>query len=80
MIKKFIEFIKENSENKTEKDFNSLGEWVEYLFNLYKNDDEKLSNLKSIVNRNFNIYKEDDLTDIKSDIRLANAINILDDK
>lgn len=79
MIKKFIEFIKENSENKTEKDFNSLGEWVEYLFNLYKNDDEKLSNLKSIVNRNFNIYKEDDLTDIKSDIRLANAINILDD-
>jgi len=80
MIKKFIEFIKENSENKTEKDFNSLGEWIEYLFDFYKNDDEKLSNLKSVINRNFNIYREDDLNDIKSDIRLANAINILDDK
>ena len=50
MIKKFIEFIKENLDNKTEVDFNSLGEWFEYLFNLYKNDEEKLSNLKSILN------------------------------
>lgn len=80
MIKKFIEFIKENSENETENNFNSLGEWVEYLFDLYKNDDEKLSNLKSILNREYNIKYQDDLNDIKSDIRLANAINILDDK
>ena len=80
MIKKFIEFIKENSENETENNFNSLGEWVEYLFDLYKNDDEKLSNLKSILNREYNIKYQDDLNDIKSDIRLANAINIIDDK
>lgn len=80
MIKKFIEFIKENSEVKTENKFNSLGEWVEYLYDFYKNDEVKLSNLKSIINRDFNISREDNLNDIKSDIRLANAINILDDK
>jgi hypothetical protein len=80
MIKKFIEFIKENFETETENNFNSLGEWVEYLFDLYKNDDEKLSNLKSILNREYNIRYQDDLNDIKSDIRLSNAINILDDK
>jgi hypothetical protein len=80
MIKKFIEFIKENSEVKGENNFNSLGEWVEYLFDLYKSDEEKISNLKSIINKEYNIRYEDDLNDIKSDIRLANAINILDDK
>jgi len=80
MIKKYIEFIKENFDNKKREDFNSLGEWVEYLFDLYKDDEEKLSNLKSIINRDFNVKGQSDLNDIKSDIRLANAINILDDK
>ena len=80
MIKKYIEFIKENLEVKSENSFNSLGEWVEYLYDFYKNDEIKLSNLKSIINRDFNISREDNLNDIESDIRLANAINILDDK
>ena len=77
MIKKYIEFIKENLEVKSENSFNSLGEWVEYLYDFYKNDEIKLSNLKSIINRDFNISIEDNLNDIESDIRLANAINIL---
>ena len=44
MIKKYIEFIKENLEVKSENSFNSLGEWVEYLYDFYKNDEIKLSN------------------------------------
>lgn len=80
MIKRYLEFIKENFEAKSKEDFNSLGEWVEHLYDLYKDDEEKLSNLKSIVNRYFNIKGEETLNDISSDIRLANAINILDEK
>lgn len=56
MIKKYIDFIKESDE------FNSLGEWVESLY-----DDEYV---KNIVNR----Y----VKDIDGDIRLSNAINTLD--
>jgi hypothetical protein len=78
MIKKYLQFIKESFE-KTREDFNSLGEWVEYLYELYSNDEEKLSNLKSIVNRNFNSKGSDSLEEVGSDIRLANAINILED-
>lgn len=78
MIKKYLQFIKESLE-KTREDFNSLGEWVEYLYELYSNDEEKLSNLKSIVNRNFNSKGSDSLGEVGSDIRLANAINILED-
>ena len=74
MIKKYFEFLKEST-----PEFNSLGEWVEHLYDLYENDDEKLSNLKSIVNRHFNVKGEETLQDIKSNIRLSNAINILDD-
>lgn len=79
MIKKYLEFINESFDEKTREDFNSLGEWVEYLYDLYKDDEEKLSNLKSIVNRHFNVKGEETLQDIDSDIRLSNAINILDD-
>lgn len=78
MIKKYLQFIKE-SLDKSRQDFNSLGEWVEYLYDLYSNDEEKLSNLKSIVNRNFNTKGTDSLNSIDSDIRLSNAINLLDD-
>lgn len=78
MIKKYLQFIKESFE-KSRVDFNSLGEWVEYLYELYSTDDEKLSNLKSIVNRNFNVKGKESLEEIGSDIRLANAINILDE-
>ena len=58
MIKKYLEFIKEN------KDFNSVGEWVESLY-----DDEYI---KNIVNRF--------LGEITPDIKLSNAINLLDSK
>jgi hypothetical protein len=78
MIKKYLQFIKE-SVLKPKEDFNSLGEWVEYLYGLYSNDEEKLSNLKSIVNRDFNVKGEESLNTINSDIRLSNAINLLDD-
>lgn len=57
MIKKYLEFIKENNE------FNSLGEWVESLYS-----DEYV---KNIVNRF--------ISDITPDIKLSNAINLLDD-
>lgn len=57
MIKKYLEFIKENKE-----DFNSIGEWVESLY-----DDEYI---KNIVNRF--------LGEITPDIKLSNAINLLD--
>ena len=79
MIKKYLEFINESFSERTREDFNSLGEWVEYLYEFYKDDEEKLSNLKSIVNRHFNVKGEETLQDIESDIRLSNAINILDD-
>ena len=78
MIKKYLQFIKESFE-KSREDFNSLGEWVEYLYELYSDEEEKLSNLKSIVNRNFNIKGKESLEEIGTDIRLANAINILDE-
>jgi len=78
MIKKYLQFIKESFE-KSKEDFNSLGEWVEYLYELYSVEEEKLSNLKSIVNRNFNIKGKESLEEIGTDIRLANAINILDE-
>ena len=58
MIKKYLDFIKESEL----QDFNSLGEWVESLY-----DDEYV---KNIVNRF--------LDDVSSDIRLSNAINTLD--
>ena len=58
MIKKYLEFINESEL----QDFNSLGEWVESLY-----DDEYV---KNIVNRF--------LGDVSSDIRLSNAINTLD--
>ena len=57
MIKKYLEFIKESEL----QDFNSLGEWIESLY-----DDEYIKNM---VNRF--------LGDISSDIRLSNAINTL---
>jgi hypothetical protein len=76
MIKKYLEFINE-SFSKNREDFNSLGEWVEYLYSTLEGDD--LEYIKNIVNREFNISREDDLSDIPSDIRLSNAINILDD-
>ena len=57
MIKKYFDFIKESSLEPIDK-FHSLGEWVEYLYDFYKNDEEKLSNLKSIVNRKFNVKGE----------------------
>jgi hypothetical protein len=59
MIKKYFEFIKENFNG-----FNSIGEWVESLY-----DDDYV---KNIVSR----Y----LGEISSDIRLSNAVNLLDDK
>jgi len=58
MIKKYLEFIKESEL----QDFNSLGEWVESLY-----DDEYV---KNIVNRF--------LEDVSPDIRLSNAINTLE--
>lgn len=60
MIKRYLEFIKENSEEDQ-----SIGEWVE---SLYDGDDY----IKNIVNR----YIEE----IDSDIRLANAVNSLDER
>lgn len=54
MIKRYLNFIKEN-------DSSSLGEWVETLY-----DDDYI---KNIVNRF--------ITEVKSDIRLANAVNLL---
>jgi hypothetical protein len=58
MIKRYLEFIKENLAD----GFDSIGEWVESLY-----QDEYV---KNIVNR----Y----IGEIGSDIRLANAINLLD--
>ena len=63
MIKKYLQFIKESLE-KSREDFNSLGEWVEHLYELYSTEEEKLSNLKSIVNRNFNVKGKESLEDI----------------
>jgi hypothetical protein len=60
MIKRYLEFIKENLAD----GFDSIGEWVESLY-----QDEYV---KNIVNR----Y----IGEIGSDIRLANAINLLDDQ
>jgi len=60
MIKKYLDFIKENSQNVGNETF---GEWVETLFNEHEY-------IRNIVNR---------YLDSESDIRLANAINILDD-
>jgi len=77
MIKKYLQFIKESSIDK--QGFNSLGEWIESLYDLYSDDEDKLSNLKSIVNRNFNTKGTDSLYGIDSDIRLSNAINLLDE-
>jgi len=59
MIKRYLEFIKENQAD----GFDSIGEWVESLY-----QDEYV---KNIVNR----Y----IGEIGSDIRLANAINLLDE-
>ena len=60
MIKRYLEFIKENLAD----GFDSIGEWVESLY-----QDEYV---KNIVNR----Y----IGEIGSDIRLANAINLLDEQ
>ena len=60
MIKRYLEFIKENLAD----GFDSIGEWVESLY-----QDEYV---KNIVNR----Y----IGEIGSDIRLANAINLLDER
>ena len=60
MIKRYLEFIKENQAD----GFDSIGEWVESLY-----QDEYV---KNIVNR----Y----IGEIGSDIRLANAINLLDER
>ncbi len=57
MIKKYLEFIREQK-------FNTIGEWVESLYN----DDY----IKNIVNR----Y----ISDISPDIRISNSVNILDEK
>jgi hypothetical protein len=35
MIKKYLEFVNESHDKKRE-DFNSLGEWVEYLYSTLK--------------------------------------------
>lgn len=59
MIKRYLEFIKENLADR----FDSIGEWVESLY-----QDEYV---KNIVNR----Y----IGEIGSDIRLANSINLLDE-
>jgi hypothetical protein len=68
IIKKYLDFINESSE-----DFHSIGEWVESL-----SDDEYVMN---IVNRYIddteNLYNGDDINPI---IRLSNAINLLDEK
>jgi hypothetical protein len=68
LIKKYLDFIKESSE-----DFNSVGEWIDSL-----SDDPYILN---IVNR----YIDDDNNlysgkDIKPQIDLENAINLLDEK
>ena len=60
MIKKYLEFINEDKE-----DFNSIGEWVESLYDT----DEYIRN---IVNRF--------LGEISPDIRLSNAVNVLDNR
>jgi hypothetical protein len=57
MIKRYLEFIKEES-------FNTIGEWVESLYND--------NYIKNIVNR----YIED----IHPDIRVSSCVNILDEK
>ena len=79
MIKKYLQFVKESLSEKTREDFNSLGEWVEHLYGSYSGDEEKSLGIKAIVNRNFNTKGLESLGEIGSDIRLANAINILDD-
>lgn len=76
MIKKYLEFISESVDGRDK--FNSLGEWIEYLYSKFENED--LEYLKNIINRNLNVGNKDDLNDIPSNIRLLNAINILDDK
>lgn len=58
MIKKYLEFIKESEST----DYNSIGEWVESLY-----EDEYV---KNIVNRF--------LDEVTPDIKLSNAINLLD--
>lgn len=58
MIKRYLEFIKESESI----DYNSIGEWVESLY-----DDDYV---KNIVNRF--------LDEITPDIKLSNAINLLD--
>jgi hypothetical protein len=64
MIKKYLDFIKESSD-----EFNSIGEWVESL-----SDDEYV---KNIVNRYINDYN--DMyggDDIDPTIDLSNSINL----
>lgn len=56
MIKRYLEFIKEDTDN-------SIGEWVESIYDDYY--------IKNIVNRF--------ISDIKPDIKLSNAINLLED-
>ena len=64
-IKKYNDFIFENSVEDLEKEWHSIGEYVEYLL---KDNNE---DIKAIVN---NFIKESD-----ADIRIANAVNLLKD-
>ena len=82
MIKKYFDFLRESSnegENcKSRNEFDSLGEWVEYLYDFYK-DDEGLGYIKNIVGRKYLNRAEETIDDIEAGINLSNAVNILSD-
>lgn len=79
MIKKYFDFLRESSGEKkclTRDEFDSLGEWVEYLYDFYKGD-EKLEYIKNIVNRKYLNPAKETIDDIDAGINLSNAVNIL---
>lgn len=68
VIKKYLDFIRESI-----NDFNSFGEWVESL----SKDPYILNIVNRYIDDHVNLYGGEDIT---ADIKLCNALNLLDDR
>lgn len=72
-IKKFNDFIKENKYVELAEEHGSLAQYVEKLENMFANDEEKTERFRQIVGK----YLDDSGVDAR--VRLANAVNTLDE-